>query len=47
MSKMFVIKEGGIPIGFFQEEKDRDSAFEEFVVPNSDNCMKGEMKVGI
>ena len=47
MPKMFLIKEGGIPIGFFQNETDRDLAFEEYVVPKSNNCMKGEMKVGI
>ncbi len=47
MYKLFTINVDKIPIGFFREEKDRDLAFEEYIVPNSDNCVKGEMKGGI
>jgi len=34
-----IIKEG-ITIGNFSEEKDRDFAFDKFVLPTSNNCMK-------
>ncbi len=40
----FSIIKDGITIGFFQNEFDRDKAFEEFEVPNSINCMKGNLK---
>ena len=31
----------GITIGFFQEKEDRDKAFNEYVLPNSNNCVTG------
>ncbi len=40
--KQYTIIEDGITIGFFQNQFDRDKAFEEFVVPNSINCMRGD-----
>ncbi len=42
--KTHTIIKDGIPVGFFPEQKDRDLAFERFVVPISDNCMKGEVE---
>ena len=39
---MHTIVEGGITIGRFNEEKDRDCAFEKYILPRSTNCMKGE-----
>ncbi len=38
---MFIIKEGNIPIGFFQNERDRDEAFNKYILPKSNNCVKG------
>ncbi len=37
---MFTIIENNVRIGFFQIEVDRDKAFDEFVLPRSNNCMK-------
>ncbi len=37
---MFTIIEDNVRIGFFQFETDRDQAFNEFVLPRSNNCMK-------
>ncbi len=42
--KLHTIIKDGITIGFFQNQNDRDKAFEKFVVPNSINCMKGDLK---
>ena len=39
---MFTIIEDGVRIGSFQHRVDRDRAFEEHVLPRSDNCMKSE-----
>ncbi len=47
MPKMSTIIVDKITIGFFQEETARDEAFEKYIVPNSNNCMKGTVKVGI
>ncbi len=41
---MYVIKESNIPIGFFQNIIDRDKAFDKYVLPMSNNCMKSEVK---
>ncbi len=39
---MFKIREDGIVTGFFQEEKDRDEAFDKYILPRSNNCIKEE-----
>lgn len=36
----FTIIEDGITVGRFQDEERRDKAFDKFVLPRSDNCMK-------
>lgn len=39
--KQFTILIDGISIGFFDEEKHRNEAFDTYVLPNSENCFKG------
>ena len=40
--KMYTIIEDNIKVGFFQNRVDRDKAFDEYVLPRSDNCMKAD-----
>ena len=43
MAKVYTITRDGIMIGHFQNEDDRDKAFEYFVLPKSKNCFKSEI----
>jgi len=40
--KYFTIIEKGIPIGFYQEQKDRDEAFKEYILKVKRFGIKGE-----
>ena len=42
VNKEFTIVEDGITIGRFQEEKDRDSAFEKYIISEKRYGIKGE-----
>ena len=43
MTKIYTITKDGIRIRHFKEKEDRDKAFGEYVLPNSNNCLMGEM----
>lgn len=43
MNKIYTILKDGIIIGRFQNKGDRDKAFNEYVVPFSQNCLMGEI----
>lgn len=38
----YTIIKDNITIGRFENKNDRDNAFSEFVLPFSNNCLKGE-----
>tara|TARA_Y100000310_G_scaffold312386_2_gene359641 strand:- start:875 stop:1003 length:129 start_codon:yes stop_codon:yes gene_type:complete len=38
---IYTIIKDGIVIGRFQEKEDRDKAFEQYVLPYSQNCLTG------
>jgi len=40
----YTIMKEGIEIGNFQFKEDRDKAFKEYVLPNSNNCLTGETR---
>ena len=40
---IYTIIKDNIKIGFFQNKEDRDRAFNEYVLPNSNNCLKGDL----
>ena len=43
MAKIYIIIKDNMTIGKFQNKEDRNKAFNEFILPNSDNCLIGEI----
>ena len=41
---MYIIIKDNVKIGFFISKVDRDLAFDRYVLPRSNNCMKSEVR---